>query len=92
MATVTPLPPLKPLHDIALNKAEIEAALQVITPLQPSSSLICENSSALECFSSGFTSNDGDVFVLLLERRSSHDEAFNFWDCKTGSIGNREPC
>jgi hypothetical protein len=70
--------PLKPLHDLILNKAEIETALQVNVPLQPVSSSICENSGNRECASEGFFYNEGDMFVLTLERLSSHDEAIKY--------------
>lgn len=76
--TSTPLPPLKPLVNLAMTKAEIETELQVLTPLQEQASPICDNSGAVECFSSGFISNDGDVFVLVLESRLTHDEAFDY--------------
>jgi len=78
IVTSTPLPPLKPLGSLALNKAEIETDLQVISPLGASPSSVCEGSTAPECFSASYTSDEGDAFVLVLTRYSNGEDASDF--------------
>jgi hypothetical protein len=70
--------PLEPLSSLALNKSRIEAALQLSTPLQQAPSSMCDNSTVVECFSSGFISKNGDYFVLLLQRFSDEGGALNY--------------
>lgn len=77
--TNTSLPPLKALSSLALNKSELESALQTITPLESvSSQNLCNSLDSIGCYNSNFMSNDGDVFVLLLGSYSSSDDAFHF--------------
>ena len=77
-STRMPTPELPTLGNLALNKAEIETDLRLVTPLETTAARICQNSNALACVNYAFTSSDGDLFVLVLERRSSHDEAVDY--------------
>lgn len=74
----TPTPELPTLGNLALSKAEIETDLRLVTPLEPIAAQFCQNSNALQCVNYAFTSSDGDLFVLVLEKRSSHDEAVDY--------------
>lgn len=76
--TQMPTPELPTLGSLALSKAEIETDLRLVTPLEVTAAKICQNSNALQCVNYAFTSSDGDLFVLVLERRSSHDEAVDY--------------
>lgn len=71
--------PQKPLSDLALNKSEIEFAIQNIAPLTvnpPQDS--CNIPTSLQCYETGYTSSEGDVLILVLARFSSPSEASNF--------------
>ncbi len=78
-STSTSPAPLKPLSAVALNKTEIDYALQSIAPLASAPpQKPCDVPTSLQCFEFGYTSSEGDVFVLLLARFADPDAAVNF--------------